>query len=80
MDLASTLPEISPNYKPLPFVSNSNSQKRIEEVKDMSDNQFLKSHARTKVLCGNKTSTSYNSCPSLVEICIRVLIEHMDGN
>ncbi|XP_043676753.1 transcription elongation factor B polypeptide 3 [Vespula pensylvanica] len=73
VNLASTLPEISPNYKPLPYI---NPVHRKEEDKVLSDVIHVKNQ-RTKVYSGNKTG--YTSVPSLYEICIRVLIENIDA-
>lgn len=73
VDLASTLPEISPNYKPLPYI---NPMHRKEEDKALTDVIYVKNQ-RTKVYSGNKSG--YTSVPSLYEICIRVLIENIDA-
>lgn len=73
VDLASTLPEISPNYKPLPYV---NPVYRKEEDKALTDVMYVKNQ-RTKVYSGNKSG--YTSVPTLFEICTRVLIENIDG-
>ncbi|XP_046828087.1 transcription elongation factor B polypeptide 3 [Vespa crabro] len=73
VNLASTLPEISPNYKPLPYI---NPVHRKEEDKVLTDVIHVKNQ-RTKVYSGNKTG--YTSVPSLYEICIRVLIENIDA-
>ncbi|KAG5309507.1 ELOA1 factor, partial [Acromyrmex insinuator] len=73
VDLASTLPEISPNYKPLPYV---NPMQRKEEIKSVDDIIYIKNQ-RTKVYSGNKVG--YTSVPTLYEMCIRVLIENIDA-
>lgn len=73
VDLASTLPEISPNYKPLPYI---NPIHRKEEVKPIDDIIYYKNQ-RTKVYSGNKVG--YTSVPTLYELCIRVLIENIDA-
>ncbi|KAL6266244.1 hypothetical protein P5V15_003103 [Pogonomyrmex californicus] len=73
VDLASTLPEISPNYKPLPYI---NPIHRKEESKPVDDIIYVKNQ-RTKVYSGNKVG--YTSVPSLYEMCIRVLIENIDA-
>ncbi|KOX78696.1 Transcription elongation factor B polypeptide 3 [Melipona quadrifasciata] len=73
VDLASTLPEISPNYKPLPYV---NPVHRKEEDKTLTDVMYIKNQ-RTKVYSGNKSG--YTTVPTLFEICIRVLIENIDA-
>ncbi|KMQ91117.1 transcription elongation factor b polypeptide 3 [Lasius niger] len=73
VDLASTLPEISPNYKPLPYI---NPIQRKEEVKSI-DNMIYYKNQRTKVYSGNKVG--YTSVPTLYEMCIRVLIENIDA-
>jgi len=39
VDLASTLPEISPNYKPLPYI---NPTQRKEEIKPVDDIIYIK--------------------------------------
>ncbi|XP_043260818.1 transcription elongation factor B polypeptide 3 isoform X1 [Colletes gigas] len=73
IDLASTLPEISPNYKPLPYI---NPMHRKEEDKALTDVIYVKNQ-RTKVYSGNKSS--YTSVPTLFELCTRVLIENIDA-
>ncbi|KYM84317.1 Transcription elongation factor B polypeptide 3 [Atta colombica] len=73
VDLASTLPEISPNYKPLPYI---NPMQRKEEIKSVDDIIYIKNQ-RTKVYSGNKVG--YTSVPTLYEMCIRVLIENIDA-
>ncbi|CAK9816426.1 Transcription elongation factor B polypeptide 3 [Anthophora quadrimaculata] len=73
VDLASTLPEISPNYKPLPYI---NPIHRKEEDKALTDVIYVKNQ-RTKVYSGNKSS--YTTVPTLFEMCIRVLIENIDA-
>ncbi|XP_032674823.1 transcription elongation factor B polypeptide 3 [Odontomachus brunneus] len=73
VDLASTLPEISPNYKPLPHI---NPVQRKEEAKFVDDIILVKNQ-RTKVYSGNKVG--YTSVPSLCELSMRVLIENIDA-
>ncbi|KZC03778.1 Transcription elongation factor B polypeptide 3 [Dufourea novaeangliae] len=73
VDLASTLPEISPNYKPLPYV---NPVHRKEEDKCLTDVIYVKNQ-RTKVYSGNKSG--YTTVPTLFEICTQVLIENIDA-
>ncbi|XP_011146586.1 transcription elongation factor B polypeptide 3 isoform X2 [Harpegnathos saltator] len=73
VDLASTLPEISPNYKPLPHI---NPIQRKEEAKFVDDVIHVKNQ-RTKVYSGNKVG--YTSVPSLCELSMRVLIENIDA-
>ena len=73
VDLASTLPEISPNYKPLPYI---NPMHRKEEDKVLTDVIYVKNQ-RTKVYSGNKSA--YTTVPTLFELCIRVLIENIDA-
>ncbi|XP_066597683.1 transcription elongation factor B polypeptide 3 [Prorops nasuta] len=73
VDLASTLPEISPNYKPLPYINPV--QRKCEE-KVLTDAIYVKNQ-RTKVYSGNKTG--YTSVPSLYETCMRVLIANIDA-
>lgn len=101
MDLASTLPEISPNYKPLPYINPTH---RKEEDKVLTDVIYVKNqrcsafhnsqklsvivgifitantlifNCRTKVYSGNKSA--FTTVPTLFELCIRVLIENIDG-
>ncbi|XP_058796242.1 transcription elongation factor B polypeptide 3 [Phymastichus coffea] len=74
VDLASTLPEPSPFYKPLPQVNHV--QRRVDEETMLS--QIINTKVqRTKVYSGNKSG--WTSVPSLQEICIRVLIENIDA-
>ncbi|KAK0096252.1 hypothetical protein PV326_005992 [Microctonus aethiopoides] len=76
VDLASTLPEISPHYKPLPTNYMNPIHRRQEEDKALNEAIYAK-NMRTKVYSGNKTS--YTSVPSLYELCIRVLIENIEA-
>ncbi|XP_076244371.1 transcription elongation factor elongin A isoform X2 [Calliopsis andreniformis] len=73
VDLVSTLPEISPNYKPLPYINHIH---RKEEDKALSDVIYVKNQ-RTKVYSGNKSY--YTTVPTLFELCMRVLIENIDA-
>ncbi|XP_011303004.1 transcription elongation factor B polypeptide 3 [Fopius arisanus] len=77
VDLASTLPEISTNYKPLPINNYLNTlNRKMEEDKVLNDAIYAK-NIRTKVYSGNKSG--YTSVPSLYDLCIRVLIENIDA-
>ncbi|XP_017886928.1 transcription elongation factor B polypeptide 3 [Ceratina calcarata] len=76
VDLASTLPEISPNYKPLPYVNQKEDKYRKEEDRSLTDVMYVKNQ-RTKVYSGNKSG--YTTVPTLFEICTRVLIENIDA-
>ncbi|XP_003700655.1 transcription elongation factor elongin A [Megachile rotundata] len=73
VDLASTLPEISPNYKPLPYV---NPIHRKEEDKALTDVMYVKNQ-RTKVYSGNKSG--YTTVPTLFELCTRILMDNIDA-
>ncbi|XP_011332905.1 transcription elongation factor B polypeptide 3 isoform X2 [Ooceraea biroi] len=73
VDLVSTLPEISPNYKPLPYI---NPIHRKEEIKVADEIIYVKNQ-RTKVYSGNKVG--YTSVPTLYDMCIRILIENIDA-
>lgn len=73
VDLVSTLPEISPNYKPLPYI---NPVHRKEELKSIDEIIYVKNQ-RTKVYSGNKVG--YTTVPTLYDMCIRVLIENIDA-
>lgn len=48
MDLASTLPEISPNYKPLPYINPMN---RKEEDKALTDVIYVKNQRYFFIKC-----------------------------
>ncbi|XP_011502248.1 PREDICTED: transcription elongation factor B polypeptide 3 [Ceratosolen solmsi marchali] len=74
VDLASTLPEPSPHYKPLPHLNHA--QRRQDEDNMLSQVIYAKNQ-RTKVYSGNKIG--YTNVPSLYEMCIRVLIENIDA-
>lgn len=76
VDLASTLPEISPNYKPLPYVNQKEDKYRREEDRSLTNIMYTKNQ-RTKVYSGNKSG--YTTVPTLFEICTRVLIENIDA-
>ncbi|XP_012283397.1 transcription elongation factor B polypeptide 3 [Orussus abietinus] len=74
VDLASTLPEISPNYKPLPHITPVH--RKQEEDTALTKVIYAKNQ-RTKVFSGNKTG--YTIVPTLYELCIRVLIENIEA-
>ncbi|XP_034934228.1 transcription elongation factor B polypeptide 3 [Chelonus insularis] len=74
VDLDSTLPEINPNYKPLPVIPAIH--RKFEERKALDEAIYAK-NIRTKVYSGNKSG--YTSVPSLYELCIRVLIENIEA-
>ncbi|XP_015584709.1 transcription elongation factor B polypeptide 3 isoform X2 [Cephus cinctus] len=74
VDLASTLPEINPNYKPLPYVNPIH--RKQEEDRALSEVIYAKNQ-RTKVYSGNKST--YTNVPSLYEMCIRILIENIEA-
>ncbi|XP_012253903.2 transcription elongation factor B polypeptide 3 [Athalia rosae] len=74
VDLASTLPEISPNYKPLPYV---NPVHRKQEEDMALSNVIYTKNQRTKVYSGNKSG--YANVPTLYDICIRILIENIEA-
>ncbi|XP_063977701.1 transcription elongation factor B polypeptide 3 isoform X2 [Diachasmimorpha longicaudata] len=78
VDLDSTLPEISTNYKPLPANNylNNTVNRKIEEDKILNDAIYAK-NVRTKVYSGNKSG--YTSVPTLYDLCIRVLIDNIDA-
>ncbi|XP_020279484.1 transcription elongation factor B polypeptide 3 [Pseudomyrmex gracilis] len=72
-----TLPEISPNYKPLPHVNSISS--RREEFKPIDDIIYVKNQ-RTKVYSGNKPTARYGAkVPTLYELCLRVLMDNIDA-
>ncbi|XP_043478633.1 transcription elongation factor B polypeptide 3 [Leptopilina heterotoma] len=75
IDLASTLPEISPNYKPLAH-SVVPVNRKIDECRALSDAIYCKTQ-RTKVFSGNKSSLT--NIPTLYELCIRVLIDNIEA-
>lgn len=79
VDLAATLPETNPNYKPLSnSYINMMNKKEEENMKQKSlDEAIYVKNMRTKVYSGNKIG--YTSVPSLYEICIRVLIENIEA-
>ncbi|XP_023248083.1 transcription elongation factor B polypeptide 3 isoform X2 [Copidosoma floridanum] len=74
IDLASTLPEPSPHYRPLPQVNHM--QRMLDEDQVLAQVIYAKNQ-RTKVFSGNKTG--YTTVPTLHEMCIRVLIENIDA-
>lgn len=80
VDLSSTLAEPSPDYKP---DHHKRTPARILNLAESKQNDDLLAQAiysrsqRTKVYSGNKTG--YTSVPTLYDICIRVLIENIEG-
>lgn len=75
VDLAATLPEISPNYKPLAH-NLVPVNRKIDECRALSDAIYCKTQ-RTKVFSGNKSSLT--NIPTLYELCIRVLIDNIEA-
>ncbi|KAJ8667139.1 hypothetical protein QAD02_008801 [Eretmocerus hayati] len=74
VDLASTLPEPSPHYKPLPHINHA--QRKMDEDVMLSQVLHVKNQ-RTKVYSGNKSG--WSTVPSLSEMCTQILIENIDA-
>ncbi|PSN45204.1 hypothetical protein C0J52_07147 [Blattella germanica] len=82
VDLDATLPPITPNYKPLPHYNLYDSPPQ-RKVKQLTEEEALcqvmsTKNQRTKVFSGVK-SKSNAVVPSLYDICVRVLNEHIDA-
>ncbi|XP_069684558.1 transcription elongation factor B polypeptide 3 isoform X2 [Periplaneta americana] len=83
VDLAATLPAITPNYKPLPHYNLLDSPphrktKHLTEEEALSQVMSTKNQ-RTKVYSGVKSGKSWATVPSLYDICVRVLQENIDA-
>jgi transcription elongation factor B polypeptide 3 len=78
LNLSSLLPAITPNYRPLGNLLNSDSQpkKSLSEYEALS-NIMTSKNQRTKVYSGNKMGTS--KVPTLFELCSRVLQDNIDA-
>ena len=84
VDLDSTLPPITPNYKPLPHYNFLDSPPH-RKMKQLTEEEALcqvmsTKNQRTKVYSGVKSGKSWATVPSLYDICVRVLQENIDGN
>ncbi|CAH1773033.1 unnamed protein product, partial [Owenia fusiformis] len=72
-DIFGTLPEISPNYKPLPYLPMGIPSKNNESIPvDIGK----KSHSRTQVYSGRKQNLT--EVPSLFDACMRVVMDNID--
>lgn len=80
VDLSATLPEISPNYKPLPNVAAKSIQAiRQEEERKLSEALNKKVMQRSRMYTGKvKGGGGYKTVPTLFDICIQSLIENID--
>lgn len=77
-DITSTLPEIQPNYKPLPRTSDFYSPKKKEVLTNEEAIKFTSSRReKTAVYSGRKSY--FTEVPSLAEFCTRILIENIDA-
>ncbi|XP_054267864.1 transcription elongation factor B polypeptide 3-like [Macrosteles quadrilineatus] len=81
VDLKSTLPEISPHYKPLPHYSPPDSpagkrNKQLTQEEALSTIMSNKNQ-RTKVFSGSKSG--YLKVPSLFDLCIQVLRDNIEA-
>ena len=73
-DLMSTLPDISPNYKPLPKI-DLGSPSRHSTIEQKIG---VKSHARTQVYSGRRNQF-LPAVPTLYNACLTVLQDNLDG-
>ena len=76
VELAATLPDISPNYRPLPSVVINSVHRKQEEANALSEVIYAKSQ-RTKVYSGVKSGCA--RVQSLYDLCIQNLIQNIDG-
>ncbi|KAL1123589.1 hypothetical protein AAG570_002665 [Ranatra chinensis] len=79
LDISSTLPEISLNYKPLPHVPENTRRAKTSMTEEEAMSSIMTTkYQRTKVFSGNKTGV-YASVPSLYSLCIQLLYENIDA-
>ncbi|XP_071043461.1 transcription elongation factor B polypeptide 3 isoform X2 [Parasteatoda tepidariorum] len=81
VDIASTLPQTQPNYRPLPQRNYDFSP--IKKRENMSNEDAIKFTSsrkeKTAVYSGRKNKSNYlTAVPTLFECCTRVLIENID--
>ncbi|GFU40949.1 elongin-A [Nephila pilipes] len=79
VDILSTLPQIQPNYRPLPqrnydCIPSKNKAMSIEDAIKFTSSR----KERTNVYSGKK-SVGYTEVPTLFECCTRILIENIDA-
>ncbi|GFS37871.1 elongin-A [Trichonephila inaurata madagascariensis] len=79
VDILSTLPQIQPNYRPLPqrnydCVPSKNKTLSVEDAIKFTSSR----KERTNVYSGKK-SVGYTEVPTLFECCTRILIENIDA-
>ncbi|XP_049950525.1 transcription elongation factor B polypeptide 3 [Schistocerca serialis cubense] len=82
VDLDATLPEISPNYRPLPHPTlDAMPHKKIKALSEEEELAQLMSqkNQRTKVYSGLKSGKSWTKVPTLFDICVRVLQENIEA-
>ncbi|BES92360.1 RNA polymerase II transcription factor SIII (Elongin) subunit A [Nesidiocoris tenuis] len=82
LDINSTLPEINPNYRPLPHVPEN--ARRNSTTKTITNDEemfsmMMNKNQRTKVFSGGKSTGRVNKVPSLYELCIKLLYDNIDG-
>ncbi|XP_046674264.1 transcription elongation factor B polypeptide 3-like [Homalodisca vitripennis] len=81
VDLKSTLPEITPHYKPLPHYSPPSSpvtkRSKLWTEEEALSTIMATKNQRTKVYSGNKTG--YTKVPSLFDLCIQVLRDNIEA-
>uniref|UniRef100_A0A0A9YJV5 Transcription elongation factor B polypeptide 3 n=1 Tax=Lygus hesperus TaxID=30085 RepID=A0A0A9YJV5_LYGHE len=80
LDINSTLPEINPNYRPLPHIPENarrNSLKSATNEEEMF-NMMMNKNQRTKVFSGGKSNLN-SQVPTLYDLCIKLLYDHVDG-
>ncbi|XP_063243390.1 transcription elongation factor B polypeptide 3 isoform X2 [Bacillus rossius redtenbacheri] len=81
-DVDSTLSEINPNYRPLPFIpldSPPHKKSRMLTEEEALSQVMSTKNQRTKVYSGLKASKGMLKVPSLLELCTRVLVENIDA-
>lgn len=77
LDIASTLPEISPDNYFKPHLYQYNEKVSAEASHDELCNIMTSKNQRTKVFSGSRVA--YTKLPSLYDMCIRILQENIDA-
>ncbi|XP_058063047.1 transcription elongation factor B polypeptide 3 isoform X1 [Anopheles bellator] len=88
-EIVDALPMISPNYRPMPLNQTvmecvflggqgGRGQKRPMTEEEALGQSMQSKNIRTKVYSGMKSTTAKGVIPSLYELCIRLLQDHID--
>ncbi|GJQ74769.1 EloA [Trypoxylus dichotomus] len=79
INIASLLPPITPNYRPIsnPFFDNGSTRNKVMNDDEALSLVMSQKNMRTKVYSGNKCF--FGTVPTLFELCLRVLQDNIDA-